>query len=182
MEPDAALELLMDAKSKCLKPYNNDKMHELIEKTMYIKKEMEKIQKEVNDVRLTEELSKMYIFLKNTYDFYNRVRRSYNFSRIMKIQLEYSLYKCQTKYLNRKEIEHLHFFVSLLEEYKHNYPELEFEIEYIPLDHFVHFITLNYCGIVMDGDEMYELKANRYYFMKKNVIKHLLNGSQIKIL
>ncbi|ELA47343.1 hypothetical protein VCUG_01112 [Vavraia culicis subsp. floridensis] len=182
MEYDAILELLMDAKSKYLKHYNSIKMKELMDGAKYAKKEMEAIQAMADTTEITEEMSKKYIFLKSTYDFYMRVKRNYEFSRFLKIQQRFFGKHSGMSVPNKKESEHFVFFNAILEEYTSNFPELDFNVRYIPLDHFVHFITLADCGIVMDGDEIHELKANRYYFMKKNVVKHLLNSNFIRIL
>ncbi|ELQ76812.1 hypothetical protein THOM_0201 [Trachipleistophora hominis] len=182
MESDAILELLMDAKSKYLKHYNNIKMKKLVDEAKYIKSEMEAIQETADFTDITEEVSKKYIFLKNTYDFYMRVKRSYELSRFLKIQKCFFSKQSNINMPNKKEGEHYVFFSTILEEYTSNFPELDFNVQYIPLDHFVHFITLADCGIVMDGDEIHELKANKYYFMKKNIVKHLLDSNLIRIL
>lgn len=182
METDAAIELLNEGKSRYLKEYNRQKINNLIEKTDYIKNEMKKIRETATGTEITDEISKNYIFLKSTYDFYIRVKRSYELSRFLKIQQNCFEKKSEMANLTKKETEHVAFFEEILEEYTNDFPECDFAVKYVPLNHFVHFITLADCGIVMDGDEMYELKANRYYYMKKSVIKHLLDSNLIKIV
>lgn len=43
--------------------------------------------------------------------------------------------------LNKKETEHLMFFESIFDVYIENFPDLDFSIGYVPLYHFIHFIT-----------------------------------------
>lgn len=189
MKLDFIKELLFEARTPYLKEYNTLKVNELIEKSNKIQDEMTNIQNEMTEIQestgqqeIPPEISKKYMFLKSTLDYYQRVLKSYNFSRYRKIQELIFQNEDVSEKISPQEKEHANFFIEIYNEYKNNFPDIDFINNYIPRHHFVHFITLEDCGIVMDGDEIYELKENRYFYMKKSVIKHLIGTEMIKIL
>lgn len=182
MKDEFIHELLMEAKSKFLKEYNHIKIKELTDKSEIIEKDLLSIQEIASSHEIDENLSKKYILLKNTLDYLIRVKRSYEYSRFLKIQ-EFVADNEQIPHsLTKDEEEHVQFFSQIYDDYKNNFKDLNFNQSEIPLNHFIHFVTLEDCGIVMDGDELYELKADRYFFMKRSCVEHLIGTSFIKIL
>lgn len=182
MKENLIKELLLEARCSYLKKYNKIKIDELVKKSKEIFNELENIQNLATNTEIDEETSKNYIYLKSTYDFYQKVIRAYNFSRFLKIQEIILKNEKIPDCLNKEENEHVIFFNDIFNEYKENFPDLNFENNHIPIHHFVHFLTLQDCGIVMDGDIMYELKANRYFYLKKSIIAHLIDTEMIRLL
>lgn len=189
MKQDSVNELLFEAQSPYLKKFNSIKTDELDVLVDKIRKEMEDLELEMTQVidergeqDIPREMSKKYMFLKSTADFYERIVKAYKFSRIRKIQESIMKNEEIADELTKDEALHSEFFTEIFTEFKNNYSEFDFMSTYVPTQHFVHFITLEDCGVVMDGDEMFELKSDRYFYMKKSVIKHLIGTDMIKIL
>ncbi|KRH91726.1 hypothetical protein M153_298330002 [Pseudoloma neurophilia] len=128
-------------------------------------------------------LSKKFIVIKSTQDFHRRVLRAYEFNRMQKVQKSIIDYDDLTeikKKLTLTEKKHLEFMKNLFKEYQDN-ENITFENHAPSKSFYVHFITLTDCGIVVDGDEIFELKPHKYFYMKRALVNHLINTKHIKL-
>lgn len=181
-------EVLVESNSNLLLEYNHFQIEDIKNKISVLESDsrnMEKIILELDEKDGSKKikLSKTYIFLKSTLDFYHRVIRAYHFNRLLKIQQSIinNTKSEDLRHMTLSEKEHHTFFENILTEYLEK-ENISLENHIPPTSFYTHFITLADCGIVMEGDLIYELKENKYFHMKKSLIYHLIGSKYIKIL
>ncbi|EPR79701.1 hypothetical protein SLOPH_1803 [Spraguea lophii 42_110] len=173
-------EILQDSLSPSFKKYNKNIKH-LKTEIEHIEKKLEEFDHSIDQENITQEISIKYLLLKNKLERNKRIYKAYHFHRIKKIQ-EF--------YLNNIELENLlteteeHYFKEYkyaLKEYTSNF-DIDFYTQEPPLEYFIQIYTNDDCGIIIDGDDMIELKKDKIFYVKRKSIIHLLNTDMIKIL
>lgn len=140
---------------------------------------MRYIREKIGEEDVTEEVSLNYMILKNFLNRNIRILRYYRFSKM--IGLQDRLFKKVEAHTPQEN----QIYLRLKKALEARYAEFSFLDVYEnepPLDLYVQVITLEDCGVVMDGDEFIELKKNRLYFLRKKSVEHLINMKMVEIV
>lgn len=145
---------------------------EMEKENKIIQKKMEWIRENTGEDEVNEEISLNYMLLKNFLNRNMRILRNYKFWRIQMVQS--SLF--QGKELC-KSLQHLQLCKDVKNAMELRYLEFPF-LDFVegepPLDLYVQILTLDDCGVVMDGDEFLELKKDKVYFLRRKAVDHLI--------
>lgn len=145
---------------------------EMARENKMIQEKMEWIRENTSEDDVNEEISLNYMLLKNFLNRNMRILRNYKFWRIQTVQS--SVF--QGKELS-EGLRHLQLGKDIrnaMEQRYMEFPFLDFVEGRPPLDLYVQILTLDDCGVVMDGDEFLELKKNRVYFLRRRAVDHLI--------
>lgn len=153
---------------------------EIESENQIIKKRMEDVREKIGESEVDEEISLNYMLLKNFFSRNLRIIRTYNFTMITKIQDD--VLKRKPTFSFEKYLRLFNIFQKLIEDRFSEFRFIEVSEEEPPLDLYVQILTLDDCGVIMDGEELIELKKDKIYFLKKSIINHLINLNVIKII
>lgn len=178
---EAGLSLLEDAKADSLRAHAQAEIKTLESENARLEARMEEIKERVAD-EISEELSVNYIMLKYFRERNKRILRCYSFHRVQllfdaffsKMHVGHLL-SCDEEDLARR-------YHAVLRDYLDSFPMLDFSAREPPIQFFVQIVTLEDCGLVMDGESLVELRKNRIYFIKRSAVMHLINEGLVQIV
>lgn len=145
---------------------------EMEEENRIIQNKMVWIRENTGEDDVNEEISLNYMLLKNFLNRNMRILRNYKFWRIQTVQSSVLQGKEPYGYLQYLQL--CKDVKSAMELRYQEFPFIEFVEGKPPLDLYVQILTLDDCGVVMDGDEFLELKKNRVYFLRRKAVDHLI--------
>ncbi|KAH9411416.1 hypothetical protein HK407_05g09340 [Ordospora pajunii] len=178
---EAGLRLLEDARSNMLKPYRHREIRMLCDENTRLCEMMDELKRKAGN-EVSEELSVNYIMLKYTKERNERILRAYWFHRSMHLFHCFFSGECNAGLLSSDELEYTSKYNSILREYLLDFSVLDFTESMPPIDFFVSVITLEDCGVVMDADDVLELRKDRIYFIRKGTVAHLIKNGFVRIV
>ncbi|KAF7675944.1 DNA replication complex GINS protein PSF1 [Astathelohania contejeani] len=176
----AGLNLLNACKN--LRSYDHKNVSKLLEENRILETKMKALKDTIDEFNITEEISTNYFLLKRFEDRNKRILRAYLFWRSLRIQESYFTKNNIRYFLSNDEKTHYAKYQILVGEYLNNFKYLDFFSNDPPLELFVHVLTLEDCGVILDENVFIELKKGRLYFVKKKSILHLLNRNMIQLV
>lgn len=145
-----------------------------------VRDKMRWIRETTGDDDVDEEISLNYMLLKNFLDRNVRILRTYRFARIQKIQSR--VFQGREPCAGLQHLKLCRDIKNAIELRCSEFPFIDFVEGKPPLDLYVQILTLDDCGVVMDGDEFVELKKNRVYFLRRKAVDHLINMKLVEVI
>ncbi|TBU00004.1 hypothetical protein CWI38_0504p0020 [Hamiltosporidium tvaerminnensis] len=178
----SGIELLNDCKMKVLTPINKISLQKIESENNLLEEKMKEVREKAERNEVSEKLSTDYFLLKKFKERNERIRIAYQFSRCIKIQNNYFKKDKIQHLLSDEENKHSFQSKQIFDEYFSEFGILDFIDEDPPLNNFVQILTLDNCGVVLDGNDFLEMKKNKLYFVKKKNIKHLIDQGLVKMI
>ncbi|KCZ79155.1 hypothetical protein H312_03461 [Anncaliia algerae PRA339] len=177
---ESANKLIQEIKRISLKNYNKDLIQSIEEENKLLKLKLYEIEQYTNENELTQEITFNFLMINNYYKRNLRILRMYKYSIInliideimhnkeSDIPLENKIYKETVKNILLKRYDEFDF--------------LDFSFTDPPLKLYVQVYTKKDCGVIIDGNNIIELKCDRFYFVKKCLVEHLLALGYVEII
>lgn len=179
---DTGKELLDEIVHKTLGPYNTDQVNNLKKELDFVDKKLEALKQEAESSGITKELSINFALLKAYKDRNVRILKTYVFNRFLKIMTNYFEKNDIKGLLSASESNFESEYLNICEEYLSSSKHLDLMDRDPPLNFFVQIMTLEDCGMILNGDDFIELKKGRLYFLRKADVAHLISARLVKLL
>lgn len=154
-------------------------IHETQEENRVLENRM-RVMREAADEHIDEEVSLNYMALKNFFERNLRIMRCYKFTQMTRIQDD--LFRKVEPALSKEFIAFHETLTAACELRYSEFPFLDVCVGDPPLSLYVQILTLEDCGVVMDGDDVIELAKNKLYFLKRRIVDHLINMGLAKVV
>lgn len=174
LKEDEGNNLLRDLKT--FKYFNIIEFNKLKSINKEIKENINNIEK-LPEEEITESLSIEYVILTKRLLRNKRILDSYIFIRRQEIINNIFLFKSSI-YLSEEEKIFKNEFNNLLNEYKEDIG-IELINEEPPSSLFIEIFTNCDCGIIIQNGEVIELKQGMVFYIKKHLVRHLLNTNKV---
>lgn len=182
LQEDTGKGLLDEMRQKTLQAYNTSQVSRVAVEIDYIDARIEDLKREAESNTVSEALSVNFAILKACRERHVRILRAYHFHRMRLICENYFEKNSIKGLLSAAETEMERDSVEMLGEYLEKYRHLDLKNREPPLDFYVQIVTIENCGLVMNGDNFIDLKKGRLYFLKKADVAHLISKKLVRLI
>ncbi|RVD90721.1 hypothetical protein TUBRATIS_28480 [Tubulinosema ratisbonensis] len=177
---EPATKLLKELTKQNLSTNKKDLILQIEEENTFLTSKLIELQTTTEEENLNKEISYNFLLINNQLKRNLRIIKAYKFNLIK--QIIDLIYKNEIKDLSLENKNIFNKIKSYFETRIGEFSFLDYAFNEPPLRLYIQIYTKRDCGVVFDGDNLIELKENRFYYVKKCLVEHLIGLDYVEII